>query len=195
LLVWLFFSQALLGAATSLVDQAGLISQVRFPRQSIPAAAVAVQLVPMLAMLVVLLPVAVAVLGNGSLSLLLLVPLIVCLFAFTLGLALIAAALHAHFRDVQPILNATLLPLFFISGVLFSLQRLPGLAHSSHWVESALRWGNPVAPFVEAFRTVLYSGRAPSAATLGYVVVAALISVTAGWLVFRRLQAELAVVL
>src|SRR5437660_549363 len=88
LLVWLFFAQALLGAAGSLVEQSGLISQVRFPRETIPAAAAAVQLVPLLAMLVVLLPVALSVLGNASRSLLLLVPLIICLFAFTLGLAL-----------------------------------------------------------------------------------------------------------
>jgi ABC-type polysaccharide/polyol phosphate export permease len=195
LLVWLFFAQALIAAATSLVEQSGLVSQVRFPRVTIPAASVTVQLVPLLAMLVVLLPVTLAIRDSASFALLLLVPLLACLFAFTLGLAVIAAVLHAYFRDVQPILNATLLPLFFISGVLFSLQRLPGLAHSGHWVESLLRWGNPIAPFIATVRDVLYDGRVPSGATLAYVLVAALISLACGSLVFRRLEPELAVVL
>src|SRR5690348_1469333 len=108
LLVWLFFAQSLTAAATSLVDQASLVSKVRFPRETIPTAAVATQLVPFFAMLIVLVPLALAIRNSASPALLWLVPLIVCLFAFTLGLALIAATLQAYFRDVQPILTAAL---------------------------------------------------------------------------------------
>lgn len=194
LTVWLFFSQGLLAAATSFVEQTALVSKVRFPREMIPAAAVTVQLIPMLAMLIVLVPVALAVRGSASAALLLLVPLIVCLFAFTLGLAFIASVMHAYFRDVQPVLTAALLPWFFISGVLFSLQHLPGL-ESHHWVEPLLRWANPIAPFIDTARSVLYGGHAPSLATLGYVVAAAAVSLAVGSAVFRRLQGELAVVL
>lgn len=194
LVVWLFFSQALTAAATSLVDQAALVSKVRFPRQLIPAAAVTVQLIPMLAMLVVLAPVALVVRGNASVAALLLVPEIVCLFAFTLGLAFIVAVLHAHFRDTLPILTAALLPWFFVSGVLFSLEHLPGLS-GHRWAEPFLRWVNPIAPFIETARSVLYGGQAPSAATLGYVLAAAVVSLALGSAVFRALEAELAVVL
>jgi ABC-type polysaccharide/polyol phosphate export permease len=196
LLVWLFFAQSLIAAASSLVEQSALISKVRFPRETIPTAAVAVQLVPFFAMLALLIPVALIVRGSASAALLLLIPLIACMFAFTLGLALIAATLHAYFRDVQPILTAALLPWFFISGVLFQLQggSLPGL--SSHpWLKSVLQWGNPIAPFIAAMRNVLYDGRTPSAATLLYVLTAAAIALSLGYAVFRRMQAELAVIL
>ncbi|MBV9311579.1 MAG: ABC transporter permease [Solirubrobacterales bacterium] len=194
LLVWLFFSQSLLSASTSLVEHAPLVSQVRFPRQTIPAAVVTVQLVPMAAMLIILVPLARALEGGVSASQLLLIPLLALLFAFTLGLALIVAALHAYFRDVQPIVTAVLLPLFFLSGVLFRLESLPGLqAHK--WVEPLLRWVNPIAPFIEAVRSVLYDGRVPAAVTLLYVLLAALLSLGVGVLLFRRLDPELAVVL
>jgi lipopolysaccharide transport system permease protein len=194
LTVWLFFSQGLLAASTSFVDQAGLVSKVRFPREMIPTAAVTVQLIPMFAMLVVLLPVALAVRGTASAALLLLVPLIVCLFAFTLGLGLIAAVLHAHFRDVQPVLTTALLPWFFISGVLFSIQQLPGL-DSHRWVEPLLRWVNPIAPFIDATRSIVYNGHAPSLTTLGYVLAAGVVSLAFGALAFRSFEGELAVVL
>jgi ABC-type polysaccharide/polyol phosphate export permease len=194
LIVWLFFSQALVAAATSLVEQSALVSRVRFPRETVPAAAVTVQLVPFVTMLALLLPVTLAVRASAGPALLLLAPLALCLFAFTLGLALIAAALHAYFRDVQPVLTAALLPLFFVSGVLFNLQSLPGLrAHA--WAEPLLRWGNPVAPFIEAVRSVLYDGRAPAGTTLAYVLIAAGLALAAGVLLFRRLDRELAVVL
>ena len=53
--------------------------------------------------------------------------------------------------------TAALLPWFFISGVLFNLQSLPGLT-AHHWVEPLLRWANPIAPFIEAMREILYDG-------------------------------------
>jgi ABC-type polysaccharide/polyol phosphate export permease len=194
LIVWLFFSQALLAASTSLVDQSSLVSKVRFPRETVPASIVTVQIVPFLALLLLIAPIALAVRDSLTPALALIVPLVVCLFAFTLGLALIAAVLHAYFRDVQPVLAAALLPLFFVSPIFFRVQSLPGL-HAHHWAEPLLRWGNPVSPFIEATRNVLYDGRAPSLATLAYVLVAAAVALGAGVIVFRALEPELAVVL
>jgi ABC-type polysaccharide/polyol phosphate export permease len=194
LLVWLFFAQALVAAATSFVEQAALVSKVRFPRALIPASAVTVQLVPLTAMGVLLVPLTLIIRGNANWSLLLLPVIVAALFTFTLGLALIASVMHAYFRDVQPILTAALLPWFFISGVLFSLQALPGVA-SHHWVESLLRWVNPIAPFIDAARTVIWGGAWPSVATVLYVVAAGVVALVCGGLVFRRLEPELAVVL
>lgn len=194
LVVWLFFAQSLTAAATSLVEQTALISKVRFPRETIPTATVAVQLVPFAAMLVVLVPVSLIVRGSASWALLLLPVVIVCLFALTLGLALIAATAHAYFRDVQPILTAALLPWFFVSGILFQLQSLPGF-HSHHWIEPLLRWVNPIAPFIESTRNILYDGKAPIAGALVYVVLVGAGALVAGLLVFRRGEGELAVVL
>src|SRR5258705_12122475 len=45
LVVWLFFSQSLLSAAPSLLDHGVLVRKARFPRETIPAAVVTVQLV------------------------------------------------------------------------------------------------------------------------------------------------------
>jgi lipopolysaccharide transport system permease protein len=194
LLVWLFFQQSLLSASTTLVEQSALVSKVRFPRETVPAAVVTVQLVPYLAMLVVLLPVALVLRSDASPAIFELIPLTVCLFAFTLGLALMVSVLHAYYRDVHPILTAAFLPWFFVSGVLFDIQTLPGLP-SHPWLGPVLRWGNPIAPFIEAVRTVIYAGQTPPATVLAYVVAAAMISLGLGVAVFRRLQGELAVVL
>jgi ABC-type polysaccharide/polyol phosphate export permease len=194
LIVWMFFSQALLAAATSLVDQAALVSKVRFPRATVPASVVTVQLVPFLVLLALIAPVALIVRGSVSGALVLIVPLVACLFAFTLGLALIASVLHAYFRDVQPVLTAALLPLFFVSPIFFRVQSLPGL-HAHRWAEPLLRWVNPVSPFIEATRNVLYDGHAPSVATLAYVLAAGVLALSAGAALFRRLEPELGVVL
>jgi ABC-type polysaccharide/polyol phosphate export permease len=194
LIVWVFFSQSLLSAATSLLEQASLVGKVRFPRETVPASVVAVQLVTFGVLLALVVPVTVAVRGTLDPALLLLVPLVACLFLFTLGLALVVAVLHAYYRDVQPILAAALLPWFFLTPIFFRVQDLPGL-RGHEWAEALLRWVNPVAPFVEAIRDVLYSGAAPEAATLLYVALAAALALAGGWALFRRLEGELAVVL
>ena len=194
LLVWLFFSQSLIGAAESLIVHASLVSRIRFPREAIPASVVTVQLVTFLIVLGLLTPIELAVRGTLQPALLLLPALVVCLYAFVLGLALIVAVLHAYYRDVEPILAAALLPWFFLTPIFFDADKLPGLGNA-HWAGDVLQWANPVAPFVTATRDVLYAGSVPSAATLLYVLAAAALALAGGSALFRRLQGELAVVL
>jgi ABC-type polysaccharide/polyol phosphate export permease len=190
LVVWIFFSQSLLGAAPSLLDQAGLIRKARFPRWTIPASVVCVQAVTFLALLALVSIVTVSVRGTLDPALLLLPLVLGALFAFALGLALVVAVLHAYFRDVAPILSAALLPWFFVSPIFFA----PGSITDQSAARFALEWLNPVAPFIEGVRSVVYSGAAPSAAVLAYVVVAGALALVVGRAVFERLQGELAVV-
>ena len=62
--MWVFFSQALLSAAPSLVQNASLVRKVRFPRETIPASVATVQLATFLVMLVVVTPLALVVRGT-----------------------------------------------------------------------------------------------------------------------------------
>jgi ABC-type polysaccharide/polyol phosphate export permease len=190
LCVWIFFSQSLLAASSSLLDQGALIRKARFPRETIPAATVAVQLVTFAVVLAIVAVITVAVRGTLDAPLLLLPVVLVALTTFVVGLALIVSVLHAYFRDVGPILGAVLLPWFFISPIFFA----PGDIVESAWARDALTWANPVAPFIIALRDVLYGGVWPSAATVAYIVIAALLALGAGLGLFRRMSAELAVV-
>src|SRR5512133_1746237 len=90
LVVWIFFSQALLSAAPALLDQGSLIRKARFPRETIPAAVVAVQAVTFASVLAIVAVVAIALRGAGS-SLVLLPLLLAALFAFVLGLSLLVS--------------------------------------------------------------------------------------------------------
>ncbi len=121
-------------------------------------------------------------------------PIVVLLFCLVLGLSLIVAVLHAHYRDVEPVLATALLPWFFLTPIFLPIDSMPGIADHA-WVGDVLRWGNPIAPFIEAIRDVLYAGAAPSGGTLLYVLVAGLGALGLGALLFRRLERDLAVIL
>jgi ABC-type polysaccharide/polyol phosphate export permease len=190
LVVWIFFSQSLLSAAPSLLEHGALVRKARFPREAIPASVVTVQLVTFVALLAILGPVTIAIRGDVDVALLLLPLLLACLFAFVLGLALAVSVMHAYFRDVAPILSAALLPWFFMSPIFFQIDSIT----QKQTARFVLEWLNPVAPFIESIRDVVYGGGAPSLATLAYVLVAATLALAGGLGLFRRLQGELAVV-
>jgi len=194
LIVWVFFAQALLAAAPSLVQNAPLIRKVRFPRETIPASVAVVQLATFLVMLVVLVPVELVVRGSLDPALLLIVPVVLLLFCFVLGLSLALSVLHAHYRDVEPILGALLLPWFFVTPIFLRVDDLPGVS-SRAWLGDLLQWANPIAPFVDAVREVLYSGTAPSLGHLAYLAGVGVGALALGVMVFRRLGRDLAVLL
>ncbi|MDQ6803843.1 MAG: ABC transporter permease [Actinomycetota bacterium] len=193
IVVWTFFAQSLLAAAPSLIEQGGLVRKARFPREVIPGSAVMVQLITFTAVLVLLIPIALALCGSLSPALLLLPVLIALLFAFTLGCALIVAVLHAYFRDIAPIVAAALLPWFFVTPIFFVANQLPPV-HSHPFLGTLLDWVNPIAPFILAIRAILFYGAAPELGQVLYTVVAAVVVLTLGRAVFDRMQGELAVI-
>ena len=190
LVVWIFFSQSLLAASGSLLEQGALIRKARFTREAIPAAVVSVQFLTFVVVLVLLGVVTVAVRGTLDLALLTLPLVLACLAGFVLGLALAVAVLHAFFRDVAPILGAALLPWFFLSPIFFD----PGKLVPNDTYRWILEWLNPVAPYIDAVRDVLYDGAVPSLAVWAYIAVGAVVALLLGLTLFRRLEGELAVV-
>ncbi|HEX2017061.1 MAG TPA: ABC transporter permease [Solirubrobacteraceae bacterium] len=193
IVVWTFFQQAIMSATTSLLDQGALVRKARFPRESIPASVVTVQLVTFVMIMTLVCPVVFVVHGSLSAALIELPLYMALLFAFALGVGLVVSVLHAFFRDMEPIIGAALLPWFFITPIFFPIQRFPGAA-SHPGLEPLLHWANPMAPFVTAIRAVVFDGHSPGLADVGYMVGAAVLALVLGQLLFRRHAGELAVV-
>ena len=86
---------------------------------------------------------------------------------------------------------ALLLPLFFLTPVLYPLsdQKIA----SRPWVVDVIHWGNPLSPMIEALRDPLFYGRLPSAGDTAYTVVAAVLALALGALVFSRVDDQIAV--
>jgi ABC-type polysaccharide/polyol phosphate export permease len=145
-------------------------------------------------MLVLVTPVALVVRGTLDPALALLPLIVALLFCFVLGLSLAVAVLHAHYRDVEPVLAAALLPWFFVTPIFLRVEDLPGV-DSRAWLGDLLQWGNPIAPFVDAVRDVLYAGVAPSVGHMAYVAVVGLLALGGGVALFRRMERDLAAIL
>ncbi len=191
LAAWIFFATSLQAASRSMLDNANLIRKTRFPRQLVPLSIVATHLIGFVVMLVALLALNFALLPRVRGTEWLALPLGLGVIALTAGLALAIASLNVLFRDIEFLVAALLLPLFFLTPVLYPLSSQQISKH--HAVVGAIHYGNPLSPAIQALRDPLFYGRLPRAADVIYVVVAAVAALALGAFVFSRVDDQIAV--
>jgi lipopolysaccharide transport system permease protein len=188
---WVFFATSLQSAARSLLENANLIRKVRFPRQLVPLSIVATQVVAFGVMLGIVLVLCLAVLPGSRGWAWLSLPLGALFVLFVGGLALAVAAANAVFRDVEFVVAALLLPLFFLTPVLYGLDGLP-VAQTHPWLLDLIHWANPLTPPILSIRAPLFFGEPPAAGDFAYFLVETAVALALGALVFRRVDDRIA---
>jgi lipopolysaccharide transport system permease protein len=189
---WVFFATSLQSASRSLLENANLIRKVRFPRQLLPLSMVATQLVGFAVMLAIVIVLSLVYVGEARDTVWLALPLGVLVVGLVAGLALAVASLNAIYRDVEHIVAALLLPWFFLTPVLYSLESIPGVQDHPRLVD-LVHWGNPLTPAIEALRDPIFFGELPAGGDVLYLAVAAVLSLALGALVFRGVDDRVAV--
>lgn len=189
---WVFFATAVQGSARSLLENANLIRKVRFPRQLVPLSIVGTNLVSFAVMLAVVIVLSLVTLPEARSTVWLAIPLGALFACIVAGVALALASLNALYRDVEHLLAALLLPWFFLTPVLYSLDELPGV--DEYPVAGfVLHWVNFLTPPIEAMRSALFFGETPPVADTVYTSVAAVVSLALGAFVFSRADDRIAV--
>jgi ABC-type polysaccharide/polyol phosphate export permease len=120
------------------------------------------------------------------------IPLAVLFLGFVAGVSRVSACLNVVFRDIEHILAAVLIPWFFLTPILWGVATLPSSAAAHHKLIDVLRWGNFVAPPIDALREAIWLGRAPRLADVLYLAAAAFVSLALGAFVFSRVDDRLA---
>jgi homopolymeric O-antigen transport system permease protein len=194
LLTWVFFQSAVQMSCSSLFTQPGLVKQVRFPRQMLPLAVVATNVVTLAAMLVVVVGVNLIFISETRTTFWAALPLLVLLVALASGLAVVFGYLTVVYRDVEHLMNTIFLPWFFLTPIFYTLDQLPGL-QGREWIADVLYYVNFVTPFVEAIRDPIFFGELPALGDVLYCVVAGFASLVLGVLVARRMDDQVAATL
>lgn len=190
--LWVFFATSLQAASRSLLENANLIRKVRFPRQLVPLSMVATQLVGYAVMLAIVVGLSLVFVPEARGTVWAVLPLAALAVALVAGLSLAVAALNAVYRDVEHLVAALLLPWFFLTPVLYSLESIPAIREHPRLVQ-LIHWGNPLTPPIEAIREPLFFGRLPATGDVVYLAVAAIAALALGALVFNRVDDRVAV--
>ncbi len=161
ILAWNFTGGSVMTAMGSLVNSGSVIKKIYFPREVLPVSAVLAQLVNFL---LALIPLFVVLLISGIVptGYLLLLPIILFFhMLFLIGLALIFSIVSLYFRDMMVIMEVLLQAWFFLSPVIYSMKQVykdgAGIVY----------WLNPMASFIESYRTLLFFDYAPE---LGFTI-------------------------
>ena len=201
-LSWTFFSNGIMASMNALVDNAGLLTKVYFPRQVLIYSAVLSLAVDFAFELLVLVIIAMILGGPGVLAMipaLLVVTVLVGMFAVGLGLMLSIATVY--FRDLGHLWEIFNQIWMYASGVVFPLTMVNKVQNDlfdKGWqingepipLTTILRL-NPAETYLEAFRSCLYDFALPSLpvslACLGWAVA----MLTLGLAFFRRHSASI----
>ncbi len=185
LLPWQFFAGALNRGAGSLVNQAGLITKIYFPRESLVLASLAAALVDF----AVTGGVFVALLGYyrvaPTLNWLWAVPIFAVQIALSLGLMLILAPLNTMYRDVGQAIPLAIQVWMYATPIMYPASLVPQSVRPYYFL-------NPMAVIVEGYRSAILRNPIGRLVALGYTLLLAIVVLGGGYHLFKRLEKRIA---
>lgn len=162
-LFWNLFGQVVGNSAEVLSNSAPLLQKIYFPRYLVPLASVLVKVVLWLSSFVVFAIAYFFIGGHLSWALLILPLYLLVTVLFVYGIALILSVLQVMFRDVAHLVDVALQVLFWMTPILYSIERVP------HPVDLIMK-ATPIAEMVIIAQSIFYYGQLPDAyIALGYL--------------------------
>jgi len=180
ILAWNFFVGALVMSTGAIVDNAGLLKSVLFPRAVLPISSVMFNFAQYVLTAGVLLPAMLVVYGVEPTPLLLLYPVFLLLqLCLLIGLALALSAVAAHLRDTRHLLDIAVQVLFWMTPIVYRLSDVPDRLRP-------LVLLTPMSPFVVAYQRIIYYRTWPGIAVSLVAVVYAVAALALGTTLFLR---------
>ncbi len=188
LIPWGYFSNAVLRASRSLVENTQVISKVYFPRMLLPGAAVISGLVDMGAALLVFLG-ALFLYGMPLRLEMLSLPLFILVaIGFALAFGLWLATLSVIYRDVTFAITFILQALMYASPVIYPISMVPPAFRPLYAL-------NPMTGVIAGFRWALLGSGDPPGTLFWIGVGIIVIGLVSGAFVFRRTERRIVDVL
>ncbi|MGB1251039.1 MAG: ABC transporter permease [Candidatus Promineifilaceae bacterium] len=195
LMPWTFFNGSVVAGANSILANSGLVKKVYFPREILPTASILSGFVNYVFTLIVLVLFLYGF-GIGLTRHALWVPLIVIAqLLLMLGLVYFLSAAYVFYRDVGMILEVIMTALFFLTPIFYSLEMFGVTEVFGVTFDAArvMRWVNPLASIIDAYRTVLWGSMNSGPASMGFdfllrTYATVLLILGGGYAFFRRTE-------
>ena len=184
LLPYNFFTLAWAMGTSSIVQNDALVKKVPFQRELLPISVVLGNALHYFIQLGLLLAAVALVIGVSVYWLWM--PLILLLqIAFVCGIALASSALDVYYRDMRYVVESSNLVLFWIVPIFYSFD---DVSQTYAWLYEL----NPIAAVILITRTILLEAQPPNVATLAKLAAVSIFTLTAGTMIFRRVERDFA---
>lgn len=179
---WNFFITTIAQGTTTILQNAGIIKKVYFPREILPISVATSALVNFLISCIIMF-IFVIVGGIGISPYILLLPLIIITqYIFSLGIIFITSAINVYIRDAEYIINFGLNMLFYATPVLYS---------TTLFENSSIKWLielNPMTHIITCYRDILFYKSPPHFKRLLGVFIISSIILIIGVRIFKKLE-------
>ncbi|WP_069267677.1 ABC transporter permease [Paraburkholderia nodosa] len=183
-LPWGMFVEIVSRAQNTFIENANMIKKLSFPRLCLPVIVVVNSLVNFL-IVFGLFTAFLLITGNfPGVVFLAVIPLLVLLTLFGIGLGITLGVLNVFFRDVGQFFNIVLNFWFWLTPIVYSVDILP------KQIQSGMQF-NPMAPLVESFQVVMMQSKWPDWPQLWFVTVLGIALCLAGFSLFRKRAGEM----
>ncbi len=196
LIPWNFISLGINSGMNALVVNAGLLTKVYFPRYVLVLSVILSGVVTFLTEMSVVL-VVMAIFGGPRVLIFIpgLLLMVIITTAFVTGLALMLSVAIVYFRDTQHLVGLGLQIWFYATPIIYPLTMVQDiqskLAKEGTHIPLTTLWSmNPVYPFSQAYRAMLYDFAWPEWQYWAGSLAWALVALTGGLLVFRKFSAR-----
>lgn len=167
LVVWTGFSNTLNTAVGALLGSGSLLQKIYFPSY-VPVIGSVISSMMQTGIEVGILLVILLAFGNVGLSWLALLLWIPVFVLFVASVTYVLATFNVYFRDLAYLITVALQLFFFLTPIIYPITLVP---ESWNGIPvRALIEANPIAAFVESFRTILYSVSVPSLGTWAVLI-------------------------
>lgn len=152
--IWTFTQSSIMAGTRAISGNLGLVRALHFPRAALPVSFALQQLQQLLFSMVALVVILLCFGVPVSLSWLLAVPVLVLQFTFNAGVAMVMARMGAKTPDIAQLMPFILRTWMYVSGVMWSLDKVLGKDDLPRWVMVALE-SNPAAVYIDLMRYAL----------------------------------------
>lgn len=167
LLPWTFFASSLSFAIPSLVNNSILVTKVYFPKEILPISSVIVSFFDFCIACVIFFIMMFFYNTGFSLIIIFILPVLLIQILFTLSISLIASAINIYYRDVRYALPLVIQIWMYACPIIYPVSIVPEKFKTIYML-------NPMAPIIDAYRTVLLKKTLPD---FYYLSIAAIVSV------------------
>ncbi|MBU9262808.1 Teichoic acid translocation permease protein TagG [Burkholderia multivorans] len=183
-LPWGMFVEIVSRAQNAFIDNANLIKKLSFPRLCLPVIVVANALVNF-AIVFGLFVAFLVMTGNfPGVAFAAVIPLLVLLTLFAIGLGITLGVLNVFFRDVGQFFGIVLNFWFWLTPIVYSIDILPKPVQG--WMQF-----NPMASLIQAFQVVMMEGKWPEWSRLWLVIALGVGLCLIGFSLFRKHAGEM----
>lgn len=186
ILAWTYFTTAIMQGTTTILNNAGIVKKVYFPREILPISVNTSGAINFLISCVIIFIFLIFSKIGFSWYLLLLPVIIAIQYLLQLGIIFITSAINVYIRDAEYIINFMVNMLFYATPILYTSDMFKN--SSFYWIFKF----NPMAVIINSYRDIMFYKQMPNVQYLLMVFIASFILFYIGYKIFKKLERKFA---